>query len=149
MQPSTAHRFRTLIVVLLRLQALCLPTAAWGADLTVTVAGIENRTGQIMVAVVDGEDAFNGKRAPVLSALLPPGGDEITFRTDALAAGDYGVRVMHDENGNGEMDENLVGMPTEPWGFSNNAAGSFGPPGWQDVRFTLNHAASIRIDLNH
>ncbi|MGE0622423.1 MAG: DUF2141 domain-containing protein [Pseudomonadales bacterium] len=143
------RRSRNWILVLLRLQALCFPAAAWGSDLTVTVAGIEGGTGQLMVAIVDGEDAFDGQRAPLLSLLLPPSAKEVTFSTDALPPGDYGVRVMHDVNGNGEMDENLVGMPTEPWGFSNNAMGSFGPPGWQDVRFTLNDALRIRIDLNH
>ena len=137
------------LLLILRLQLLFCPAAAWGADLAVTVDGIQSREGQLMVAIVDGEDAFNGQRPPVLSLLLPPGADAVSFSTDALIPGDYGVRVMHDENGNGEMDENLVGMPVEPWGFSNNATGSFGPPAWEDVRFTLDGATQIRIDLNH
>ena len=44
---------------------------------------------------------------------------------------------------------NMVGMPTEPWGFSNNAVGNFGPPGWSDISFDLGSTALIEIELNH
>jgi uncharacterized protein (DUF2141 family) len=73
----------------------------------------------------------------------------VEFSTTALPAGTYALRVMHDRNGNQTLDSNLVGMPTEPWGFSNNAAGSFGPPGWDDARFELGDDQRQTITLNH
>ncbi len=39
---------------------------------------------------------------------------------EGLQPGTYAVRLMHDENDNGKLDRNLVGMPTEGYGFSNN-----------------------------
>jgi uncharacterized protein (DUF2141 family) len=39
-------------------------------------------------------------------------------------------------------------MPTEPWGFSNDAAGSFGPPKWDQVKFKLASDISIDVNLN-
>ena len=65
-----------------------------------------------------------------------------------LPAGSYGARIMHDINDNGELDANFVGIPSEPWGFSNNATGSFGPPKWQDVQFELSGDAEQNIRLN-
>lgn len=144
---------RRLFSTLLRLQALIaagLVTPLAPADeLSITVANIGSSSGHILLAVVDGRAAFDGGAASVLSVRLPPGNGTVRFSTDALGAGEYGVRVLHDENGNGELDSNLVGMPTEPWGFSNNATGNFGPPGWDDVRFRLDGHADLTIHLNH
>lgn len=124
-------------------------TPALAAELAVTIRGIESATGQLMVAVLNSEAAFNGETPAVLSLLIAPQAGDLRFSTDALPDGEYGIRVMHDENGNGDMDANMVGMPTEPWGFSNNATGSFGPPGWSDIRFSVAGGTAVTIDLNH
>jgi uncharacterized protein (DUF2141 family) len=118
-------------------------------DLEVTIRGIESEQGQLMVAVVNSEAAFNGETPAVLSLLIAPRQGNLSFSTDALPDGAYGIRVMHDENGNGDMDANMVGMPTEAWGFSNNAMGNFGPPTWADIRFELGGETNMTIDLNH
>ena len=121
----------------------------FAGELAVTIRGIESDAGKLMIAVVDSEAAFNGDGPAVLSVLIAPQPGELTFNTDALPDGAYGIRVMHDENGNGDMDSNMVGMPTEAWGFSNNAMGNFGPPSWSDIRFDLSGDTAVAIDLNH
>lgn len=141
----------------IRLNALLFSTLATAlfaqlaaaAELTISIANIEDQEGHLMIAVLASESAFNGESPATLSVLLPVNTTQVSFSTDALVPGEYAARVMHDQNGNGEMDSNLVGMPTEPWGFSNNAIGNFGPPAWNDVRFTLDEATTISIDLNH
>ncbi|MEM8769374.1 MAG: DUF2141 domain-containing protein [Pseudomonadota bacterium] len=136
------------------LPTLCLPLLlaipdAFAAELRVTIDNITSDQGELLVAIVASEAAFNGSGTPTLSVKLPPREERLFFSTNALPRGTYGIRVMHDENGNGEMDSNLVGMPTEGWGFSNNAMGNFGPPGWQDVRFELTDEIEQVISLNH
>ena len=60
----------------------------------------------------------------------------------------YGVGVgVGDVDGDGELKTNMVGMPKEPWGISNNAAGRFGPPKWEDARFTLPATSPQAITL--
>lgn len=44
---------------------------------------------------------------------------------------------MHDENGNGKLDSNWLGIPSEPVGASNDARGQFGPPSFEDAAFEL------------
>ena len=66
-----------------------------------------------------------------------------------LPYGWYGVSIFHDENGNGKMDQNAMGIPKEAYGFSNNAKGFFGKPGYKDVVFELNSAEkqiAIKLD---
>ncbi|MCX6230628.1 MAG: DUF2141 domain-containing protein [Bacteroidetes bacterium] len=55
-----------------------------------------------------------------------------------IADGDYAISVIHDENDNGKLDKNFIGMPKEGVGVSNNAKGSFGPPSFKDSKFQLN-----------
>jgi uncharacterized protein (DUF2141 family) len=45
------------------------------------------------------------------------------------------VGVFHDENGNGKLDKNLVGLPKEGVGFSNTPGGRRLPPKFADARF--------------
>ena len=145
---KSIQALRSIFRILITTTSLFTGTAIAG-ELSVTIRGIESNAGQLMIAVVDSEAAFNGEGAAVLSLLIAPKPGELTFSTDALPDGAYGIRVMHDENGNGDMDSNLVGMPTEAWGFSNNAMGNFGPPGWSDIRFEVAGSTAVAIDLNH
>jgi len=51
--------------------------------------------------------------------------------------GEYAIAVIHDENGIGKMDTNLLGIPREGVGVSNNVRGHFGSPGYDDSKFRL------------
>ena len=54
---------------------------------------------------------------------------------DGVAAGDYAVSVFHDENANGKLDRNFIGIPKEGVGASNDATGKVGPPKFNEARF--------------
>lgn len=135
------------------LSLLLLSAAAFAAPapahLTVRIENIPEGGGALMIQIVDSEAAFRDQAPPIASLILPASGATLEFTTTALPAGSYALRVMHDRNGNQELDSNLVGMPTEPWGFSNDAAGNFGPPGWDDARFELEDGHVQTITLNH
>ncbi len=62
-----------------------------------------------------------------------------------LKPGKYAVRFYHDENLNGKMETNLVGKPTEGYGFSNNVIGKFGPPPFEKWLFELNGDKKITL----
>jgi uncharacterized protein (DUF2141 family) len=53
-----------------------------------------------------------------------------------LQPGDYAVVAMHDENDNGKMDYNFLGIPIEGYGFSSGARALFGPPSFDAAKFT-------------
>ena len=105
--------------------------------LTVVIQGIEKDQGTIMVQIMAGENEFKGEDPSIASVMQRAKIGEMQFSTSNLPAGDYAIRVMHDVDGNGELNANFVGMPTEPWAMSNNAKGNFGPPKWKDVSFAV------------
>ncbi|MDZ4362630.1 DUF2141 domain-containing protein [Brevundimonas sp.] len=92
--------------------------------------------GTVMVALFDSAQAY-GARQPV-SAQMVPVSDSVTRVTfEGLAPGDYAMTSFHDLDGDGDMDTNPFGMPTEPYAFSNNAVGNMGPASWDRARFDV------------
>jgi len=102
---------------------------AHAADLTVEVAGLKDANGKLLVAVFDSADGFLKQPVRTLAANAQSGNVRLVIA--GLPAGDYALSVFKDANGNGKLDRNPVGMPIEPYGFSNDAAGSYGPPTYQ------------------
>ena len=65
-----------------------------------------------------------------------------------LPPGAYAITCFHDINGNGELDTNLFGIPTEPYGVSNNVRPKFRAPRWDETRFEWKpETGSIQIRL--
>jgi len=60
--------------------------------------------------------------------------------------GTYVIKFYHDENKNNELDKNSFGMPTEDYGFSNNATGSFGPASFSDAKFAVDKK-ELKIEI--
>lgn len=70
---------------------------------------------------------------------------KLEWSDDDLPYGNYAIAVYHDKNTNGELDTNLLGIPKEAYGFSNNARGRFGPASWSDAHFTINSKQSEMV----
>ncbi len=66
----------------------------------------------------------------------------------SLPIGEYAISAFYDTNHNGELDKNLLGIPTEPYGFSNNARGSFGPAKFEDAAFTIHADETTDLIIN-
>lgn len=138
-----------------RLIGACLLAAALGvytqaaADtLTIVIEDIRDASGTVQVQVLAGQAQFEGGGA-VAQFLERAVEGTLTITAEDLPPGEYAIRIMHDVNGNDELDANFVGMPTEPYAFSNNAKGMFGPAIWEDARFVLEGEVTQVINLVH
>ena len=104
------------------------------------------QTGAAMVALFDSEESYgSGQAVRGVAVDVSAGQTEATFR--GLPAGDYAMRAFHDVNGDGEMNTNPFGMPTEPYAFSNNARGNMGPASWERARFAASGATTQSITI--
>lgn len=144
MNPIPASRSLSLAVAVLCLAASAF-VPAFAGELTVDLHGIRAQTGLLKVAVVDSQDAWDGKAAPVQGDGAPPRGESATFVFKDLKPGMYAVMITHDENGNGKLDTNVVGMPLEGYGFSNNPQ-VMRKPTWDEARFEIGNADLV-IDV--
>jgi uncharacterized protein (DUF2141 family) len=112
--------------------------------LTIVIDGVEQTAGTIYAAVYDAE---NFLKKPVYGMLAKVDGEEVSVVLDSVAPGKYAVSLFHDENDNGKLDTGAFGIPTEKTGFSNNAKGTYGPPKFDDCKFTVDDDTVIYITL--
>ncbi|WP_333610643.1 DUF2141 domain-containing protein [Brevundimonas bullata] len=128
------------------LLAFAAPAFAQSADNRLTLTFETGAgTGAIMVALYDSEAAYEGGQpARATQVDVAAGQHEAVFD---LPAGAYGMKAFHDVNGNGKMDVNPFGMPTEPFAFSNNAVGNMGPAKWDRARFEVSGATAQTIRI--
>ena len=120
----------------------------FAAELTVNLHGIRAQSGLVKVAVVNSREAWDGKAAPAQSDGAPPQGETAKFTFKDLKPGTYAVMITHDENGNGKLDTNVVGMPLEGYGFSNNPR-VMRKPTWDEARFEIGDAdAAVDVALH-
>jgi uncharacterized protein (DUF2141 family) len=113
---------------------------------TVTVTRITAPQGFMMVALHN-ERGWAG--APVARARVPVTGNSVTLTLEAPAPGRYAIKLFHDVNGDGKMETNMLGIPTEPVGFSNDAPIRLGPPRFADAGFDVGAGGAAQtITLN-
>jgi len=110
--------------------------AASGNSIKVIVVGLHSDDGEVDCALFNSADGFpdhSDKAIKKIKSKIESGQAVCVF--DDVAPGDYAVSEFHDENGNGKLDRNFIGMPKEGVGASNDATGHMGPPKYGDARF--------------
>ena len=135
-------RLRTVLVAAL-LALLALPAGA--ADLEVRLTGAPD-SGELVFQVYDAADAFGDLRDPAQQIPMPARGDG-SYLLTGLGAGTIAVLVYHDENGNGVLDKNFIGIPRETLAISNNYQPK-GPPTFARASFVLVEDGAPPIDMN-
>ncbi len=117
--------------------ALSAPVAA--ADLTVVVHNVQSGEGQVMLGLFDSASSFpkNVARGLQAAAAARDASGRVTLVVRNLSPGSYAVSAYHDLDANGRLNSNLLGLPSEPYGFSNNARGTMGPPPFQAAAFVV------------
>ncbi len=119
--------------------------AASPGTLALRMTGFRSGAGQALIAVFRGDDGFPGepnKAWKQVVAKISGGRASVDLRD--VPPGEYAVSVLHDENGNNQLDTNWIGMPKEGVGMSNNAKGRMGPPKYRDARFELGAAGAVQ-----
>ena len=124
-------------------------STAFAGDVTVNVHGIQAKHGTIYV-VLDDADHFLKPGAKCVTFLAdPPAGDH-TFVLKDVPPGDYAVVVLHDENGNKQMDYDSSGRPTEGWALTRFDASQMRYPTFDDAKVTVGaDGASFDVSMNY
>ncbi|MEO1496098.1 MAG: DUF2141 domain-containing protein [Planctomycetota bacterium] len=142
----------TLFAALLAaLTTAALAQSPEGADLVVRATAFESTEGQATIILLNAETAWSQmmddrsgenpawkQHAAVADRPIEAGAAAVRFT--GLQPGEYALMVFHDENANRKIDRNMMGMPKEEIGVSNDYRMSGFPPRkptWDDVKFTV------------
>jgi|UPI000693A67B uncharacterized protein (DUF2141 family) len=120
------------------------------ARLKVNVSGVAADGGNIHVAIHK-EATFLQDESALSSIVLSPRGEaDVSGQLEALPHDTYAVAVFQDMNGNNQLDKNALGIPTEPYAFSNNPVVKWRAPTFNDAAVPLTQAEqAISITLKY
>jgi uncharacterized protein (DUF2141 family) len=133
------------------LALLLLPEAARAADLEIVVAGIRDgeSPGKVFIGVFNSPDGFLKDERRYARAAIPMvnGTARLVF---SLPPGRYAAVAFHDANDNGELDRNILGIPTEGYAFSRDARGFMSAPSFDAAAVDLPESgARMTITLGY
>jgi len=124
---------------------LCVSGAPLSAEtLSVRVTGLNSNSGTIRMALFSSKKGFPKEEFATAVRVIDisAGGGSTVFQ--GLSAGRYAIAVYHDENGNEVLDANLFGIPTEGYGFSNDARAALTPPRFNAAAFSITGSSSTQ-----
>lgn len=113
--------------------------------LELTIKNIKEVKGTIRVALFNSESDF--LKQAVESKVVKVSANEASIVFDKLKPGEYAVSVIHDVNENQELDKGFMGIPQEPYGFSNDARGKFGPPSYEASKLNVSGVVKTSIKV--
>ncbi|WP_428228778.1 DUF2141 domain-containing protein [Flavobacterium sp.] len=124
---------------------ICSLISAQNVNLTVSVSGVKNNTGVVKVGLYNSDETF--LKTTYKSMVSEIKNNQATVTFIGIPAGEYAISTYHDENKNGKLDKNAMGIPSEDYAASNNAKGFMGPPAYKDAKFVVNKDSKIEIAL--
>ncbi len=119
-------------------------------NLTVLVRGLESSQGDISMALDDNRESYlsRGEKPSYKTARAQVKNKAARYVFKDIPYGTYTLKLYHDQNENGKIDKNLLGIPTEPYAFSNNVRGTFGLPAYEKARFMFSgENRMLRIEV--
>ncbi len=127
---------------------LSLPAFLFSQNtVSVHVKNVNSASGQVNVAVYDSDDTFLSFDKVITTQTAPANKGSVTLKIKDLPVGEYALAVFHDENNNGELDTNWLGIPKEKVAFSKGKMRTFGPPKYRDCAFKVTSDYEISIEL--
>lgn len=132
-----------LSILLLGINAsLTVPTSF---SLTITINGFSSNEGKASVAIYRVSDDFPGAKSQYKGKVVLIENKKAIVIFENLPKAKYAAAVYHDKNKNGILDKNMFGVPTEKYGFSNNARETFSAPSFESAAVNLDKNKSIAI----
>ncbi|MBX7124074.1 MAG: DUF2141 domain-containing protein [Cyclobacteriaceae bacterium] len=137
---------KALIVLLL----CCVLPSCYGqtatGKLVVTMSNVK-KAGMVHVGIFKPGKKFPDSQLQVTSQAVSCK-ETCTIVFDQLPFGEYAIAIFQDENGNGDLDTGMLGIPSEPFAFSNDFKPMFGGPDFTDCSFNFERegqSVSIRM----
>lgn len=118
-----------------------------GYEIELLVNGAKSNNGVIRVLIFNKKDGFPEEPKKAIKALsLPVSNLSAKVIVENLPSGNYAISVFHDEDSDGKIRKNNLGLPLDSYGFSNNPALVFGPPSFSKSAVQLKNS-TVKVEI--
>lgn len=116
-------------------------------SLTVNITNLKPGKGTVEIGLFNKENGFLKNGQQFLQKKIKAMGNSVQYTFENLPVGNYAIAVYQDENNNRKCDTNLIGIPTEGFGFSNNFRPKLSAPNFNQTKVFVQNAKQITIKL--
>ena len=106
------------------------------ASLTVNVVDVSPKGGDVSLALFTA-DNYEDDDHPTLDRTVAANPAGTTIVIQGIKPGEYAIKMMQDINRDGEFNRSWLGLPLEPYGFSNNVAVGLDEPSFDETKFKV------------
>jgi len=111
------------------------------------VYGFSPTSGDLGIAIYENASTFNSSTV-YRDTFVSVNATDMTVEFNSIDVGTYAISLFHDENSNGEMDKNVLGLPLEGFGFSNNPSIGFSEPTFSECNFDIEAGQEVFVPVN-
>ena len=142
------RRFSGVVCLVLALFGAA-PAAADGPSIVVEIEGLRSSRGEVRGALFRSRDGWTEEGREIATCSASIEGRRATCVLEGVAPGDYAFAFLHDEDDDGSLDRDWIGVPSEGFGFSNDAAPGLGAPSFESARFAHRGATTIVVHARY
>lgn len=120
--------------------------------MVVNLVGLKSDAGQVLAALFRNGMGFpEAPEKAQQSKIVKIHGRKVELSFEDVPPGPFAVSLFHDEDSNSKLKKGMFGIPSEGYGFTRDAKGSFGPPGFDDARLVIaaGETKVVTIHLNY
>ena len=139
-----------MVITLFALSAIFLSNKVHAQQVSAEVTNLRSSKGTIVFSVFNDEQSYD-KLKPHKKFVFDKkrvADGRISFNL-GLPPGNYGITILDDENDNGKMDNNFIGMPKEGFGFSNFFMEKLKKPNFEDFKISVKSADKITFKIKY
>lgn len=119
-----------------------VPASESTQTVSIYVSGLKNQSSKLYVAIFDSAEGFPKPEHSRTTTTIPIDAESAEFALLLPDSSTTGIAIFQDLNGDGKLTKNGFGLPIEPYGFSNNARSTFGPPSFSQAAFKVSEKTS-------
>lgn len=135
------------LIITIYFYLICAFCISQTANMTLRIEGVKESKGHMHIAIYNNAEDYSNSENYFLYESLAVTTQNFNHVFKNLPYGTYVVSLFHDLDTNDKLNTNWIGMPKEPFGFSNDARGRMGPPKFEDASFTVKKDLEIVVTL--
>jgi len=116
-------------------------------NIELSISNINKLKGEVLIAVYNIEETFLNRKKSYKEYKKEVKSESMLFVIKDIPQGEYSIAIFHDEDSNGRLKRNFLGIPSEDFGFSNINSMIFSQPSYEETKFYLKSDTSFIIPL--
>ncbi|MBL0721001.1 MAG: DUF2141 domain-containing protein [Sulfurovum sp.] len=124
-----------------------LVTALNADNLNIKITNLSNQNGLVYIGLYNKSEDFLKMDKTYKKVSIRISSQTLKYRFKNLPKGSYAIALFHDKNQNKRFDRNILGIPKEGYGFSNNIRPTFRAAKFEEAKFKLDGNKHITINM--